>query len=372
MRAVGERWYLVEPLLFSVWTTHDVVLEPRIQTIRVGHGRIEYHPDFIQGLNPRQLETVMRCEAVRILLKHPYQRRKPNAILAYQASNLTLQEHLQTDLPWPRAHDLFGSDLYDRQSFDFYYQLLQDQPAQGAELLENYGEAQQVGGENSQAWDADDLFGERIDQQVVAARDSQGWGTVSGKLREQVLANLSPRLDYRAILAQFRCSILSTRRRLTRLKPSRRYGFESLGSRYDFTTQLLVAVDVSGSISSHDLAHAFSVLHPFFRYGIRAIDVICFDTQIQGKPMLLTRARTRIQVTGRGGTDLSVPLNYVDEHRHYDGLIVVSDGHAPVPNRPRNRHTRVLWIFNSEDSYRKRSHGLRPIGPSLYFKPSRA
>ncbi len=31
------------------------------------------------------------------------------------------------------------------------------------------------------------------------------------------------------------------------MRPSRRFGFEQMGSHYDFTTRLLIAIDTSGS-----------------------------------------------------------------------------------------------------------------------------
>ena len=362
--AISQRWFLVEPLLFAVWTTHDLVMEPKIHSIRVGRGRIECNPAFLETLDPRNLETVMRCEAVRILLKHPYQRRKPDGALSYLASNLTLQEALQTDLPWPRAQEIFGTHQYDNQYFEFYYQLLQEKA-----FAASPGDAAK-GLENTRDWDADDLLGDRIDAQIRSAQHSASWGTVAGRLREQILANLNPQLDYRSILALFRKSVISTRRRLTRMKPSRRYGFQCMGSRYEFATRLLIAVDVSGSMDAKDLAHGFSVINRFFRYGVRSLDVICFDTQIQGQPLALSKARHRVEVTGRGGTDLGPVLDYIDEHREYDGLIVFTDGQAPIPRPPRNRGTRVLWLFNSEDMHRRYAAGLRAIGLSLYLKAS--
>ena len=44
---IVEKWLLVEPLLLATWTSHALVSEPRIQTIRVQRGRIEYNPEFI-------------------------------------------------------------------------------------------------------------------------------------------------------------------------------------------------------------------------------------------------------------------------------------------------------------------------------------
>jgi len=54
-------------------------------------------------------------------------------------------------------------------------------------------------------------------------------------------------IDY-WVLRLFRRSVLSERRRLTHMKPSRRYDFLYFGSRYEFATRLLVAVDISGSM----------------------------------------------------------------------------------------------------------------------------
>src|SRR5216683_1899964 len=95
---VVQKWFLVEPLLFAVWTTHEVAANPRLRSIRVHQGRVEYNPAFIDALDRHELEQALALEAMRILLKHPYARRPENAELAYAASNLTLQEYLETSL----------------------------------------------------------------------------------------------------------------------------------------------------------------------------------------------------------------------------------------------------------------------------------
>ncbi|MEZ4868025.1 MAG: VWA-like domain-containing protein [Caldilineaceae bacterium] len=413
IRQIVERWFLVEPLLFAVWTTHDLVLEPRIATLRVRQGKIEYNPAFIEGLDKRALEAVLRFEAVRILLKHPYQRRKENAAIAYLASNVTLQEYLQSDLPFPRARDLFGTDEFNHQYFEFYYYHLLDQldSAAGAPLagsgtttgihastvrdhaagaaspaeppplkgeaapeteelspLAQYAHSPTTARENTEDWDEHTLFDERINDVIRIAQASNRWGTIAGQLREQVLALLKPKLDYRAVLRQFRTSILANQRVLTRMKPSRRYGFQYMGSRRDFTTRLLFAVDVSGSIPSADLERGFSTLNRFFRYGIETLDVIQFDTEVKGELVTLKRARQSVQVVGRGGTSFAPLMAYIDEHRDYDGLIIFTDGYAPIPPRPQNRRTRILWLFNHEANYQAMAHGLRDLGLAAFLK----
>lgn len=403
IRVIIEKWFLSEPVLFAAWTTHALVVEPRIRTIRVHHGRVEYNPNFIAALPNRLLEVVLQFEAMRILLKHPYGRRKEDPIRGYDASNLTLQEYLQTELPIPRASERFGTDEYDLQYFEFYYQLLQAHgegaalgtlmSTEGAvvalsagapaaiaeggarvrgratrEALALYVDPAQIGHENADDWTPDEFLIDRIDELIRDAQASNQWGTVAGRCREHVLATLRPRLDYRAVLRQFRMSILSQRRRLTRMRPNRRYGFDYLGSRREFTTRLLVAVDVSGSMSSDALRRGFSLVNRFFKYGVESVDVIQFDAEMQGEPMSLKRARHEIEVSGRGGTNLDVPLRYIDEHTNYDGMIVYTDGYAPKPNPPTNRRTRILWLFEHQSSYKASYPALKHIGKGAYLK----
>ncbi len=238
----------------------------------------------------------------------------------------------------------------------------------GTPTLENYTDTEQSGRENTVDWDEDDLIIDKLNGHIRDAQESRQWGSVTGKLRERVIASLTPHLNYQAVLRQFHTSILSQRRVLTRMKPSRRYGFLYMGSRRDFTTNLLFAVDVSGSMSNDELARGFAVLNRFFKYGIETIDVIQFDTEIKGAPTILKRARREIDVFGRGGTNFDPVIEYIDKFRHYDGLIIFTDGYAPVPPVPKNRKTRVLWLFISKTTHENMAENVRHIGRSTFLQ----
>lgn len=395
IRHIVEKWFLCEPLLFGAYTTHALVIEPRIATIRVRDGRIEYNPAFISNLNPRQLESVLQFETLRILLKHPYQRHQENAELTYAASNITLQEYLYTDLPFPTAKKIFGTDEFNRQYLEFYYAKLQELHEINADsdgcvgaagrmarfsieasegdipipaTLEAYADAAQTGKENAEYWSPDDFLMDRIDEVIHSAEENRAWGSITGGMRERILATLRPRLDYRTILRQFRTSILSSQRILTRMKPNRRYGFDYLGSRRDFVTRLLVAVDVSGSMTSKELEHGFSLINQFFKYGIPCIEVIQFDTEIKGKTMTLKSARHEIQIIGRGGTSFTPLMEFLGAHNEYDGMIIFTDGYADIPPPPKNRYTRILWIFNHETNYRANYPSLKHLGKGAFIR----
>ena len=122
-----EKWYLLEPLYFLVWTTHELVVNPRIKTIRTGNGLIEYNPDFINTLSDDLLNAVLKAEITRILLKHPYSRKKENAEASYLASNITLKEYTETPLNFPTAQQMFGTKDFDRKHFEFYYNKILEQ-----------------------------------------------------------------------------------------------------------------------------------------------------------------------------------------------------------------------------------------------------
>jgi predicted metal-dependent peptidase len=172
------------------------------------------------------------------------------------------------------------------------------------------------------------------------------------------------KIDYRAVLRMFRASIISQKRRLTRMRPSRRFGFEQMGSRYDFTTRLLIAIDTSGSVGSEDLGRYLNVITSFFKYGVQQIDIIMFDTNVYGKPLELTDAKKNLKelnVKGRGGTDFQAPVNYAVEHPEYDGLIIITDGEAPCPNTERLR-TKLLWVIDNESGYKSIYENLRKTG----------
>ena len=123
-------------------------------------------------------------------------------------------------------------------------------------------------------------------------------------------------------------------------------------------------------MGTEELQQGFSVVNRFFNYGVEAIDVIQFDAKITTEVMTFRRAQREVQLTGRGGTNFSPVLAYLEEHRDYDGLIIYTDGYAPCPAPPQNRRTRILWLFVSEAHYRSCYPNLEHLGQGAYLKCS--
>lgn len=213
----------------------------------------------------------------------------------------------------------------------------------------------------SELWEENEEACCNINEFIEVATASNNWGSIAGKLQGLIKASLKVDMDYRKMLSLFKTSVISSRRRLTRMRPNRRSGFDAMGSRYELSTNLLIAVDVSGSVTDRSLQFFFSVINRLFKYGVEKLDVLQFDAQIQGEIEPLKKARKTVKIMGRGGTSFQPAADYYCEHPEYDGLIYFTDGYAPPPVFNTKRPIDVLWVICSRQCYMANSAWIRKI-----------
>lgn len=429
-KQLAERWFLTEPAFFAIYCSHALTMNPRINCyMRIGKGRLEYNPGWLRELSDAAFEEVVRIEMLRAFLKHPYERQPTGATRKnmYSASDMVLTSHykfriIQLKKPslyhlpskmhyeWYLAHipprqlggnsdpsDIPG-DTPDQESEQAQGQASPDSTSDGMQGQEdqdvsnedntstppddetqniecthqNLARAneddsrQQDYGAAAELWEEDESRQLEINELIMQIKD---WGSISGGMVEQIMASTQAKIDYRKALAGFRASVISSKRNLTRMRPSRRWGVEQMGSKYAFSTSLLIAVDTSASISTEMLKHFFSVIIKFFKYGIEQIDVIQFDCEIQGECMSLKKAKKQksFAIHGRGGTSFQPVLDYLHEHNCYDGLIILTDGEADIPNKGSITRTRILWICESENSYNRHKQWMSQLGRCCYM-----
>ncbi|MDR0637086.1 MAG: VWA-like domain-containing protein [Treponema sp.] len=232
------------------------------------------------------------------------------------------------------------------------------------------GETSARNAENAALWTNDDFMDTKVCGVIKFIQQNMlSWGTIPGALAQSILATLKPILDYRKVLSGFRATVLSSNMALTRFRPSRRYGFVYMGKKSRFTTRLLIGVDVSGSISDKEINLFYSTVNRFFKYGIEKIDVQQFDADLQGKPLLMKKARKGIQVKGRGGTCFQPIIDYFAANRNtYNGLIIFTDGYAPLPNISPEDSYRVLWICSNKQSYEAHQNWMSKQGRCCWIQ----
>ena len=377
---VLERWFISEPALFQVLCTHSIEENASMPCpVRSGARKVEYNPAFVDEMSDQALDQALRTEAIRILLKHPYQR-KPDAC-SQQAiavgSNLTIGDNY-----------LFGSlhiehpadyDLPVGREYEWYSRRIQELlPPEADGDGNGAGDGDDARGRGngdgdsradrladnadkntalSELWDEDELTVAMIDGIIESTKD---WGSLAGNFAELLKASAKARINWRNVLSGFRASILSAQRKLTRMRPNRRTGFDNMGSIRRFDTKLLVAVDVSGSISSQDLSYFFGVINSAFRYGFTAVDVIQFDAGVR-VVQTLKKVMRDVAVLGRGGTSFQEPIDYANENG-YDGLVILTDGYAPEPIIPDNMRCKLVWVCNDRSSYENSHRWMEKSG----------
>ncbi len=393
-----ERWFIVEPAMFQVMCSHDFVENTGMKCpFRSGCRRMEYNPDLLAGLSDADMEKILKIEAIRILLKHPYERRPDNccAQAISIGSNITIGDNYacydcQTDKP-------ADFNLIPGMHYEWYarqiQQMLQevrgqspvsqksgrpasaDQTAAGpasemkaADMISDESDKKKPDNrfseeraaadrDLSELWDEDEVAVTIINGIISNCRS---WGSLAGNFAEKLIASTKATIDWRNILCGFRSSILSSGRKLTRMRPNRRTGFQNMGSIRRFNTRLLVAVDVSGSISSASISYFYGVINSSFRYGFESIDVIQFDCGIQ-IVQNLKKVIKETPVIGRGGTSFQEPIDYANEHG-YDGLIILTDGEAPEPSMPDNMRCKIVWVCQDSGCYDRNHEWMENLG----------
>lgn len=362
-----ERWFISEPVLFQVMCLHEVTENASMPCpVRSGRRRIEYNPAFVREMGDSALEQALRTEAVRILLKHPYQRR-PDACSAEAVaagSDITVSDnyhYVNYNIDRPSDYGLPSGEAYE-----WYSRRIQEMlpppsggstSGSGDDCSDRLAASSARHSAQSELWQEDELTAILIDGIIDRARD---WGSLAGSLAEKLKASTRSRINWRHVLGGFRASILSTRRRLTRMRPNRRTGFDNMGSIRRYTTRLLVAVDVSGSISSSDLSYFYGVINSAFRYGFTAVDVVQFDAGVR-VVQSLRKVMREVIALGRGGTSFQEPIEYAAE-RGYDGLVMLTDGFAPEPLVPEHFRNRIVWVCRDRTSYNRCHHWMEKSG----------
>ncbi len=352
---INMDWFLMEPALFKVLCSHQVVANTDMRCpMRSGGRRIEYNPALCKAVSDDALRELFKTECIRILLKHPYTR-QPEGCCAEaitRGSNCVVSDNYKMKYIKLDAPKDYGQEK--GMHFEYYARAIQEmmQSMSIGGMGDGDEEAQQVpqqddsnsndqqsqqdnpesdgqqdangndqqpqqdnsGGKSQQGdsddadsssagsqegsqsdasalWKEDPMTAAEVNEMIKVMEASNNWGSLGGSLVGQIIASTKVKIDYRKVMQSFRAEVLSSKRHLTRMRPNRRSGFENFGSVYSLTSRLLVAVDVSGSTTDEMVSNFFGIINKFFKYGIEEIDVIQFDADIKDEPMTLKKAK---------------------------------------------------------------------------------
>lgn len=382
---ISLEWFLTEPALFMVMCSHNIVANTGMNSsMRSGQRRIEYNPMLCKDMTDEMLRDHLKAECIRILLKHPYSRQpagcSPQAIVA--GSNCVVSDSYRKwtiRLDSPRDYKLERGECFEFYAKAIEKLLRKAKQKQAAEeenkqksskvrILKKVKECAERGDiDSAQLWKEDELAVAEINQMIDTLAFNKHWGNISANMIDSIIASTKVKIDYRRVLRLFRTEVISSKRRLTRMRPSRRFGFDYMGSVHQLTSRLLIAVDTSDSVSNDMLSDFFGIVNRFFKYGIETIDVVMFDTEINGETISLKKAmKDGLKIIGRGGTDFQCVIDYAAQSKtRYQGLIILTDGDAPTPTLPPFFRVPILWALIKN---RHSNHKLKETGRLCYIQ----
>jgi len=176
-------------------------------------------------------------------------------------------------------------------------------------------------------------------------------GRVPGGLEEEIKKLLYPKLPWSELLRKFFNCL--TKDDYTFMRPNRRLLYRDLyfPSLYSPGAEaIILALDTSGSISTHELEMFLSELNTILQiHNIKKIVIIQCDSRIQDvREVIPPQPLPPLQVKGRGGTDFRPVFEYVENHYlNPTCLLYLTDlecsSYPPTPPP-----YPVLWICSQE------------------------
>ena len=323
-----------------------------------------YNPDFFAKLTDEEASAVIMHEYFHLILSHVTERLPEGKMTKMWniATDLAINSNLpglpkgalvpgREGTPFEEYPTGMSSEWY----FDHLKKNQEDEPedGQGGDGVGDHGE---WGGDEAAGSAAAEIAKQRLKSVVKKAANeasrnrSNGWGSVSQSMRQDILSRLKSHVDWRAVLRYFvktsqRANKMSTMKRI-----NRRYPYVHPGRKATRQAKIAVSIDQSGSVDDSMMAAFFSELNKLS--SIASFTVIPFDHQVFDEHVYEWRKgeKRKTERVLCGGTNFDAPTDYVNE-RGFDGHIVLTDLYAPKPKASRCQRMWMTTEYHAERPY---------------------
>lgn len=331
-----------------------------------GYFELAFNPDFMAGLSDEFRRGILKHEFYHLIFDHCSSRSPDGKKVSKRwnyATDLAINSHLRGELPesalWP---DKFGYP--NEQSAEWYYaKLEQDGKGEGGSCNGQHssGEGGDAGNtpcdcgniDSHDGWgeagdvsqDAKDIAKERLREAMrksaeAAANSKLGWGSVSGRIKEQVMRFITRTVDWKAVLRAFvgqaqKASMVNTVKRI-----NKRYPYIHAGKRALRHANIAISIDQSGSVSDELLQLFYGELDNLAKMA--SFTIIPFDCSVAEDKIYVWKKGERRpwERVLSGGTDFDAPTEYVNKKK-FDGHIILTDMYAP---KPKPSQCRRMWM----------------------------
>lgn len=333
-----------------------------------------YNPAFFADLSDLERTDVLKHEFYHVIFQHVTDRLPAdvNMKLWNVATDLAINSHLH-NLPEggliPGEPDTPFADLPKGESAEWYMANMpefdQGQKGEGGEQEGSDGQGGERGSnpgsgdgipdslDDHSGWgqcnqEVKEMAKERLKEAVKKAANeaskSQGWGSVSSKVRSDILKSFETKIDWKKVLRYFVKTSQRADRSSSIKRINRRYAYVHPGRKANRVAKVAVSIDQSGSVSDEMLSMFFAELAKLS--AVAEFVVIPFDTQVDEKLVYTWKKGQRKEAERvlSGGTCFNAPTEYVND-KGFDGHIILTDLCAPKPKASKCQR---MWMTTPE------------------------
>jgi predicted metal-dependent peptidase len=163
-------------------------------------------------------------------------------------------------------------------------------------------------------------------KEILKSQSDKGRGFVPSELEsfiDGILAETEPSYDWRSYFRRFAGTSTRTYTKKTRRKLNKRFQ-ENPALKIKTKKNVLVGIDTSGSVSEKNLIEFFTEIQHMYKTGV-AITVAEGDAGIHN--IYEYKGKMPDFIKGRGGTDMNPFIEYFNEHKEFNSLIILTDGY---------------------------------------------
>lgn len=368
-KGLKERWdWIIAFMVLEDMFVHEILLmmdkgiDNSIPTmgVMVQDTRLflRYNEDFVSNLSDPELRYVLTHEIYHLILHHCTKRmpedrtqaRKWNIAADLAVNSLIpispdrkppVDENGKTIGCYPKTPEFnFESKL----SMEQYLQLLNDQEEKGKGQGNGggQGEGQGDGFDDHSGWSEDELIDQIVKDKVEQlSRNERAWGNIGADVQAIIQAAQRSQVPWTKILRNYFGQLISSDKVASYKKPNRRYPYPYCGNISKCIDRKLVAIDTSASVGDEELAQFLCEVNKLAE--VQPVDVLLFDTDITQMPKAFDKKKNSYDFKGRGGTNFT-PVMLEAEKRKYSSLIILTDGEAGVPPKPKYVRD-VIWVL---------------------------
>ena len=337
-----------------------------------GQFEMIYNPDFLASLPEHEVKGVLKHEFYHLIFEH-VTNRKPEGVPHKTwniAADLAINSHLVGELPEFACMPGVGpfEALPLGESAEWYLKNITDDMVD--QCQDPDGSENAAGGEpgtgqldSHDGWDgegdaasdaANQMAKERLKQGMKeaaqeASKSPNGWGSVSGDLKKEIIKRLETKVDWRKVMRYFIKTSQRANRSSTVRRINRRYAYIHPGKKVKRQAKIAIAIDQSGSVSNEMLENFFAELTKLSK--LASFTVVPFDTRVDEKLVYewkkgKSHSAERVMC---GGTCFDAPTEYINKRGDFDGVIILTDMEAPAPKACRAQR---MWMTDQQNASR--------------------